>query len=266
MELFMHGGVSFEPYRIHYKTLFPSPNMHYLETYNASEGFFAFQTDLNDPGLQLLPNVSVFYEFIPLDKLEAAQNGSYTRFLTMDNVEKDKPYAMVISTNSGLWRYLIGDTVRFTDLYPHKIRITGRTRLFINTFGEELMIENAERALAHACDVTGASVHEYTVAPVFMDTQQKGTHQWLIEFESLPTDMETFTRILDRALMDQNSDYEAKRLDTGTMDMPQITSMKTGSFYRWMALNDKLGGQNKVPRLWSTRQYAEALLKINEGL
>ncbi len=128
------------------------------------------------------------------------------------------------------------------------------------------MIENAERALAHACDVTGASVHEYTVAPVFMDTQQKGTHQWLIEFEALPTDMETFTRILDRALMDQNSDYEAKRLDTGTMDMPQITSMKTGSFYRWMALNDKLGGQNKVPRLWSTRQYAEALLKINEGL
>jgi hypothetical protein len=266
MELFMHGGVSFEPYRVHYKSLFPSPDMHYLETYNASEGFFAFQTDLNDPGLQLLPNVSVFYEFIPLDKLEAAQNGSYTRFLTMDNVEKDTPYAMVISTNSGLWRYLIGDTVRFTGLYPHKIRITGRTRLFINTFGEELMIENAERALAHACDVTGASVHEYTVAPVFMDTRKKGTHQWLIEFESMPPDMETFTQILDRALMDQNSDYEAKRLDTGTMDMPQITSMKTGSFYRWMALNDKLGGQNKVPRLWSTRQYAEALLKINEGL
>ncbi|HOO43269.1 MAG TPA: GH3 auxin-responsive promoter family protein, partial [Bacteroidales bacterium] len=235
MELFMHGGVSFEPYRVHYKSLFPSPDMHYLETYNASEGFFAFQT-------------------------------SYTRFLTMDNVEKDKPYAMVISTNSGLWRYLIGDTVRFTGLYPHKIRITGRTRLFINTFGEELMIENAERALAHACDVTGASVHEYTVAPVFMDTRKKGTHQWLIEFESMPPDMETFTQILDRALMDQNSDYEAKRLDTGTMDMPQITSMKTGSFYRWMALNDKLGGQNKVPRLWSTRQYAEALLKINEGL
>lgn len=266
MELFMHGGVSFEPYRVHYQALFPSEKMHYLETYNASEGFFAFQTDLNDPGLQLLPNVSVFYEFIPLEKLQAAENGSYMHFLTMAEVEVDKPYALVISTNSGLWRYLIGDTVRFTQLYPHKIRITGRTKLFINTFGEELMIENAERALARACNLTGASVYEYTVAPVFMDHLHKGAHQWLIEFEEMPPDPEIFTRILDRSLMDLNSDYEAKRRDTGTMDPPVITAVRKGCFYRWLAVNDKLGGQNKVPRLWSTREYAEALLRINEKL
>lgn len=266
MELFMHGGINFEPYRVHYQSLFPSEKMRYLETYNASEGFFAFQTNLNDPGLQLLPNVSVFYEFIPLEKLQAAENGSYTDFLTMTEVEVDKPYALVISTNSGLWRYLIGDTVRFTELYPHKIRITGRTKLFINTFGEELMIENAERALSRACSLTGASVHEYTVAPVFMDGKRKGSHQWLIEFEQMPPAMDQFTQILDESLMDLNSDYEAKRRDTGTMDPPTITVVKKGCFYRWLALNDKLGGQNKVPRLWSTREYVEALLKINEGL
>ena len=266
MELFMHGGVNFEPYRVHYKALFPSPCMHYLETYNASEGFFAFQTDLNDPGLQLLPNVSVFYEFIPLEKLQAAENGTFTDFLTMADVETNKPYAMVISTNSGLWRYLIGDTVRFTQLYPHKIRIIGRTKLFINTFGEELMIENAERALSRTCDLTGTSVHEYTVAPVFMDTRRKGAHQWLIEFETMPQDLKTFTEILDKELMQVNSDYEAKRLHTGTMDPPRIEPMKKGCFYRWMALNDKLGGQSKVPRLWNNRDYVEDLLGINESL
>ena len=266
MELFMHGGVCFEPYRVHYRELFPSPDMHYMETYNASEGFFAFQTDLNDPGLQLLPNVSVFYEFIPLDKLAAAQNGSFTRFLTLSEVRTDQPYAMVISTNSGLWRYLIGDTVRFTQLYPHKIIISGRTKLFINAFGEELMIENAERALARACTMTGASVHEYTVAPVYMDGQNKGAHQWLIEFEKMPPDPEAFCGMLDKALMEVNSDYQAKRLDTGTMDPPLITSLKQGSFYRWLAFNNKLGGQTKVPRLWNTREYAEALLEFNEKL
>lgn len=266
MELFMHGGVCFEPYRGHYKELFPSADMHYMETYNASEGFFAFQTDLNDPGLQLLPNVSVFYEFIPLDKLEAAQNGSYTKFLTLSEVQTDQPYALVISSSSGLWRYLIGDTIRFTQRYPHKIMITGRTKLFINTFGEELMIENAEKALARTCSLTGASVHEYTVAPVYMDGQNKGSHQWLIEFETPPHDPEAFKGILDRSLMDVNSDYHAKRLDTGTMDPPQITSMKKGSFYRWLAMNNKLGGQNKVPRLWSNREYVEGLLEINEKL
>ncbi|NLH22922.1 MAG: GH3 auxin-responsive promoter family protein, partial [Bacteroidales bacterium] len=234
--------------------------------YNASEGFFAFQTDLEDPGLQLLPNVDVFYEFIPMDKLEAAQNGSYTRFLTLQEVQTDQPYALVISTSSGLWRYLIGDTIRFTQRNPHKIMITGRTKLFINTFGEELMIENAERALARACNLTGASVHEYTVAPVYMDGQKKGAHQWLIEFETVPPDPAVFKGILDRSLMDVNSDYHAKRLDTGTMDPPQITSMKKGSFYRWLAMNDKLGGQSKVPRLWSNRDYVEALLEINEKL
>ena len=266
MELYMHGGVSFDPYRVHFQKLFPSDNMHYLETYNASEGFFAFQTDLSDPGMHLLPNVGVFYEFIPLEKLEAAENGTFTQFLTLAEVENDKPYAMVITTNSGLWRYSIGDTVRFTGRNPHKLVITGRTKLFINTFGEELMVENAEKALALTCKETGASVFEYTVAPVFMDTENRGAHQWLVEFEALPPNTADFVEKLDKNLMQVNSDYHAKRMDTGTMDPPQLVLMKKGSFYKWMAQNDKLGGQHKVPRLWNTRQYAEVLLKVNESI
>lgn len=266
MELFMHGGVSFEPYRVHFQKIFPSPNMRYMETYNASEGFFAFQTDLSDPGMFLLPNVRVFYEFVPLEKWEAAENGTYTDFLTLDQVTTDKPYALVISTNSGLWRYSIGDTIRFTQLYPHKLVITGRTQLFINTFGEELMIENAEKALAQTCQQTGATVFEYTVAPVFMGDKEKGAHQWLIEFESLPSDLEHFVSVLDKQLMQANSDYHAKRLDTGAMGPPQLVVMKKNSFYKWMAQNNRLGGQNKVPRLWSDRKYAEGLLKINESI
>lgn len=266
MELFMHGGVNFEPYRVHFQKLFPSPNMCYMETYNASEGFFAFQTDLSDPGMFLLPNVGVFYEFIPLEHLEDAENGTYTELLTLDRVVKDTPYALVISTNSGLWRYSIGDTVRFTQLYPHKLVITGRTKLFINTFGEELMIENAEKALAQTCRQTGATVSEYTVAPVFMDENNKGAHQWLIEFETLPGSTEDFMRTLDEQLMQSNSDYHAKRLGTGAMGPPQLVIMKKNSFYTWLAQNNRLGGQHKVPRLWSDRQYAEELLKIHESI
>ncbi|MFA7182388.1 MAG: GH3 auxin-responsive promoter family protein [Bacteroidales bacterium] len=266
MELFMHGGISFEPYRSQYKELFPLDTMHYLETYNASEGFFAFQTDLSDGGLQLTVNNGVFYEFIPLDKLEQALNGSYVAFDTIGTVSTGKTYAMVITTNSGLWRYLIGDTVRFTSLYPHKIKITGRTKLFINAFGEELMIENAEKALAETCEKTGSAVNEYTVAPVFMEGNGKGAHQWLIEFEKAPEDTDLFVRLLDSAIMEHNSDYEAKRLHTGTMDSPHVVILNKGCFYKWMAQENRLGGQSKVPRLWSTRQYVETLLKINEQL
>ncbi len=266
MELFIHGGINFEPYRAQYKELFPNPNMHYLETYNASEGFFAFQTDLEDPGMQVMSYAGVFYEFIPLDKLDDALAHRFTAFDTLETVKKDTPYAMVITTNAGLWRYLIGDTVRFTSLYPHKIRIVGRTQLFINAFGEELMIENAERSLAAACERTHARVSEYTVAPVFMDDSAKGAHQWLIEFEQEPDSAIAFLQELDSALMRHNSDYEAKRIETGTMNPPVIVSLKKGCFYRWMARNDKLGGQSKVPRLWGTRQFADELLEVNASL
>lgn len=266
MELFMHGGINFEPYRTQYKELFPNPDMHYMETYNASEGFFAFQTDLNDPGMQVMSYAGVFYEFIPLDKLEDALAHKFTAFDTLETVVKDKPYAMVISTNAGLWRYLIGDTVRFTSLYPHKIRIVGRTQLFINAFGEELMIENAERSLAEACAQSHAIVNEYTVAPVFMEGNSKGAHQWLIEFEHLPNNMEQFVQALDSALMSHNSDYTAKRIETATMNPPQVVVLKPKCFYHWLADNGKLGGQSKVPRLWNTRQFADSLLAINASL
>ena len=266
MELFMHGGISFAPYRAQYAQLFPLSQMHYLETYNASEGFFALQTDLNEPGMQLLPNLDTFYEFIPLSKLPEALAGSYTHFETLETVKTDTVYALVISTNAGLWRYLIGDTVKFTSTCPHKIIITGRTQLFINAFGEELMIDNAEKAISEACEASHALVGDYTVAPVFMEGTKKGAHQWLIEFEQAPADMALFTQELDKALIRHNSDYEAKRIETGTMAPPQITVLANGTFYRWMAQNDRLGGQCKVPRLWSDRKYIDPLLEISRSL
>lgn len=263
MELFMHGGISFEPYRQQYQELFPSPNMHYMETYNASEGFFSFQTDLNDRGMQLLTNNGIFYEFIPMDRLQDALDGTFTAFDTIESVRPGVVYAMVISTNAGLWRYLIGDTVRFTSTYPHKIVIAGRTQLFINAFGEELMIENAENALSETCATLHCAVNEYTVAPLFMEGDKKGAHQWLIEFEKAPADMAVFTNTLDQALIKRNSDYEAKRLKTGTMALPDVHVLKSGTFYRWMGQQNKLGGQSKVPRLWNTRQYVDSILAMD---
>jgi hypothetical protein len=266
LELFMHGGICFEPYREQYLQLIPSPDMHYMETYNASEGFFALQDDPFDSGMLLLPNCGVFYEFIPLKRLHEAIEGSFIHFDTMESVQTGVEYAMVISTNGGLWRYLIGDTVRFTSLLPHKIVITGRTKLFINAFGEELMIDHAEKALVESCSKHRAVVSDFTVAPIFMDNYAKGAHEWLIEFETPPSDLTLFASDLDVALCRQNSDYEAKRAQNATMLPLTMVVLEKGCFYRWMEQRNRLGGQNKVPRLHGTGTHVEELLAINKTL
>jgi hypothetical protein len=259
MELFMHGGISFTPYREQYRELIPSDDMHYMDIYNASEGFFAFQDNPADPAMLLLPDNDVFYEFIPLGKLPEAREGRYTPD-TIATVKKGINYAMVITTSGGLWRYLIGDTVMFTSLQPHKIKITGRTRHFINVFGEELIVDNAESALRKACEITGARITDYTVAPIFMDSTAKGAHEWLIEFAVPPNNVEEFANLLDVALCAENSDYEAKRSKNTTLRRLQLHAAPAGTFYKWMESRNKLGGQNKVPRLNNTREYVDELL------
>ncbi len=259
LELFMHGGINFTPYRKQYKELIPTDKMNYMETYNASEGFFGIQDDLNDPGMLLMLDYGVFYEFIPLNEI----THPHPNAKTIENVELGVDYAMVITTNSGLWRYMIGDTVRFTSLRPHKIIITGRTKHYINAFGEELMIENAERALEKACAVTNAVIKEYTAAPIFMGEETKGAHEWLIEFETMPTSLENFTELLDKTLQEVNSDYEAKRYKSITLEGPRVTVARYHLFIDWLKSKNKLGGQNKIPRLANNREYIDELLKLN---
>jgi hypothetical protein len=266
LELFMHGGINFDPYRTEYHSLIPDSNMCYMENYNASEGYFGFQDQINEGSMLLLTDNGVFYEFIPMERLSDALSGKYSSFETVATIKTGINYAMVITTNSGLWRYLIGDCIRFTSLSPHKFIITGRTQLFINAFGEELMINNAERALAVACDKHGLSVVNYTVAPLFMAEGSKGSHQWLIEFSNPPADLKAFTIDLDFELCQVNSDYEAKRKNSVTMVAPSIVSLKRGSFYEWMRLKGKLGGQNKVPRLFSSRIYVDELLDLQSEM
>lgn len=258
LEVFFHGGVSFAPYREQYRKLLPDPKMHYMETYNASEGFFAIQDDLTDSSMLLMLDYGVYYEFIPAD--EAYYDNPRT--LTIGEVEKGVNYAMVISTDGGLWRYAIGDTVEFTSLYPHKIKITGRTKHFINVFGEEVIIDNAEKALDKACLDTGAHITEYTAGPVFMGTETRGAHEWVIEFDREPNDIERFTVTLDTALKAVNSDYEAKRYKDFTLSMPLVRVVPPGTFYKWFRERDKLGGQNKMPRLSNSREFIESVLEI----
>lgn len=262
MELFMHGGIGFEPYREIYKKLFPFPNMHYLENYNASEGYFGFQDNLSVKGMTFTAGLGVFFEFVRMDRLNAATDYSHLPSCTIDEVEQDVNYAVVISTVGGLWRYLIGDTVKFVSLSPRRFIISGRTKLYINAFGEELMIDNAEKALVEACKEHGAIVTEFTVAPVFMEmkeTATKGAHKWVIEFEKEPEDLEAFADTLDRQLTMQNSDYEAKRSGNATMGRLQLVAVPKGTFYKWMSARGKIGGQNKVPRLFNTDEYVKEL-------
>ncbi len=261
LEAFFHGGVSFSPYQKQFMEIVPSSQMHYLETYNASEGFFALQDDFRKDDLLLVLDYGIFYEFIPFDKLDG---GNY-KALTIAEVEKNKNYAMVISTNGGLWRYLIGDTVKFTSLYPHKIKITGRIKHYINVFGEELMVDNVEEALKIATRKTNSAIADYTVAPVFMDEHKKGRHQWAIEFVKPPKDLEYFTDLLDNALKSVNSDYEAKRYKDLTLQKLKINVVKPGIFYCWLQKRGKLGGQHKVPRLSNDREILEEILKLNEA-
>ncbi|TCO11038.1 GH3 auxin-responsive promoter [Natronoflexus pectinivorans] len=259
LELFIHGGVSFVPYRQQYHDLIPSGEMNYLETYNASEGFFAIQDDFSSSAMLLMLDYGVFYEFMPLSEL----GKSHPKTLLIDEVEIGVDYAMIITTNGGLWRYLIGDTIRFESKTPHKIIITGRTKHFINAFGEEMMIENAEKALETACKETGAVIKEYTAAPVYMSAESKGRHQWLIEFESEPKNPSRFMELLDETLKEVNSDYEAKRYKDMTLVMPDLVTARKGLFFDWLKKKKKLGGQNKVPRLANNREYMDDLLELN---
>lgn len=258
LELFIHGGVSFLPYKEQFREFIPSDQMRYMETYNASEGFFGIQNDPDSNDMLLMLDYGVFYEFIPLENLEDENPLS----LTVADVELNKNYAIVISTNSGLWRYMIGDTIYFTSLFPHKFRISGRTKHFINAFGEEVIIDNAEKALMSACEKTGATVKEYTAGPVYMDNRAKGSHEWLIEFSREPNDFDLFKRSLDKALQDANSDYEAKRYKDMNLLPPKVHSVPEGSFYKWFHSKGKLGGQNKMPRLSNDRKYVEEMLSI----
>lgn len=259
LEVFFHGGVSFTPYREQYKRIITSPGMHYMETYNASEGFFGLQVDPADPSMTLMTDYGVFYEFIPLDTLGTPQQ----QVLPLWQTETGVNYALVISTSGGLWRYQIGDTVRFTDASRARFVISGRTKSFINAFGEELIVDNAEKGLAQACRQTGAEVSEYTAAPVFMDDNGKCRHQWLIEFRRRPSSLEEFAAALDQALQSINSDYEAKRYKNITLQPLEIVEARPGLFNDWLKSCGKLGGQHKVPRLANDRHLIEPLLKLN---
>ena len=259
LEMFFHGGVAFTPYREQYRKLIPSANMHYMETYNASEGFFGIQDDPSDLSMSLMLDYGVFYEFIPMDELESPN----PHVVPLWGVETGRNYAMLISTSSGLWRYMIGDTVRFTGKDPYKFVITGRTKFFINAFGEELIVDNAEVGLAEACRQTGAQVLEYTAAPVFMDGEGKCCHQWLVEFAKEPADIALFARILDETLQHVNSDYEAKRYKDITLQPLELVAARKGLFHDWLASKGKLGGQHKVPRLSNNRVHIEEMLAFN---
>jgi hypothetical protein len=259
IEVFFHGGVAFTPYRKQYEELITSPNMHYMETYNASEGFFGLQNDPTDKSMLLMLDYDVFYEFIPMDEI-GKENPT---IVPLWGVETGKNYAMVISTSCGLWRYEIGDTVQFTSTNPYKFIISGRTKHFINAFGEELIVDNAEKGLAYACEQTGAEVSEYTAAPVFMDLNAKCRHQWLIEFKKRPADLQQFSDLLDQRLQEINSDYEAKRYKNITLQHLEIIEARENLFNDWLKLRGKLGGQHKVPRLSNSREHIEQLLSLN---
>ncbi len=259
LEVFFHGGVAFTPYREQYHRLITSPHMHYMETYNASEGFFGLQDDPSDSSMSLMVDYGVFYEFIPMNEL----GSDNPTVVPLWGVETGQNYAMVITTSSGLWRYQIGDTVRFTSLRPYKFIITGRTKSFINAFGEELIVDNAERGLDVACKSTDAEVREYTAAPVFMDEHGQCRHQWLIEFSRPPRDLEAFAQRLDLALQTLNSDYEAKRYKDITLQRLQVIPARCGVFDEWLRSQGKLGGQHKVPRLSNDRRIIEQILGLN---
>jgi len=260
LELFMHGGVNFEPYREQYNSIIPKLGMNYYQTYNASEGFFGIQSDNDSEDMLLMLDYGIFYEFIPMENIHE----KHPKTLTINEVEIGKNYAIVISTNAGLWRYLIGDTVSFTSKSPFKIKVTGRTKHFINAFGEELIIENAERGLKIACERTNAVINEFTAGPIFMNNSSGGGHEWIIEFEREPIDMDSFANVLDLSLQEINSDYEAKRSFRGNLSFPKIHSVEKGTFYDWMKGRNKLGGQNKVPRLSNDRKYLDDILVMME--
>lgn len=261
LEVYFHGGVNFDPYIDQYNRLLPRSDFRYYEIYNASEGFFAIQDRNEVKELLLMLDYGIFYEFIPMDTYETEKE----HIIPLSQVEEGKNYAVVITTNAGLWRYKIGDTVRFTSTNPYRIKITGRTKHHINVFGEELIIENAEVALRKATQLTQSEIIDYTVAPIFMEGKEKGAHEWIIEFKTPPQDISVFMQLLDSALQEVNSDYEAKRHNNTTLNPPKINVGRNKLFYDWLKEKDKLGGQHKIPRLSNSRQTLEELLAINRN-
>ena len=260
LEVFFHGGIAFTPYRKQYEQIITSPKMHYMETYNASEGFFGLQDDPADRSMLLMLDYGVFYEFIPLEEV-GTDNPTV---VPLEGVETNRNYAIVISTSCGLWRYMIGDTISFTSKHPYKFVITGRTKYFINAFGEELIMDNAEKGLAYACEQTGAQVKEYTAAPVYMDENAKCRHQWLIEFSVEPDNLDRFADLLDKKLQQINSDYEAKRSHNVTLQHLEVVKARPELFNDWLKSKGKLGGQHKVPRLSNSRKNMDELLEMNK--
>lgn len=259
LEVYFHGGVSFNPYKEQYKKILPRKNFNYYEIYNASEGFFAIQDRNKADDLLLMLDYGIFYEFIPMDVYKTLNQ----RTIPLWEVQTNVNYAILITTNAGLWRYKIGDTVRFTSLSPYRIKVTGRTKHHINVFGEELIIENTEEALKSVCGKTAAQIKDYTAAPIFMEGKEKGGHEWIIEFRQEPEDIEYFIELLDNALKSLNSDYEAKRYNNMTLKMPLVHVARSNLFYDWLKSKDKLGGQHKIPRLSNERDYIEELLLMN---
>jgi len=259
LEVYFHGGVSFVPYLDQYKAILPKSNFKYYEIYNASEGFFAIQDQNDSSELLLMLDYGIFYEFIDMETYGSTQ----PKVIPLSEVELHRNYAVIITTNAGLWRYKIGDTVRFTSIDPYRIKVSGRTKHHINAFGEELIIENAENALQQVCAMTNAEIVEYTAAPVFMSGKTKGSHDWLIEFKTLPKDIHQFNRLLDSTLKSLNSDYEAKRLNDMTLNMPKVHIARERLFYDWLKQHNKLGGQHKIPRLSNNREYMDELLGLN---
>jgi hypothetical protein len=258
LEVFFHGAVAFAPYRSLFKSLIPSDKMRYWETYNASEGFFGIQDQKNSEELLLMLDYGIFYEFVPVEELE----NEHPKALRLDEVQLDKNYAMVITTNAGLWRYNIGDTIKFTSRNPYRIKISGRTKHFINAFGEEVIVENAESAITKACHETGAVIDNFTAAPVYLSEGKRGSHEWIIEFKVKPSSIDLFIKVLDSTLRAINSDYDAKRKHDMALVEPIVHSVEEGTFYNWMKRRGKLGGQNKVPRLFNSRDYVDDILKM----
>lgn len=258
LEFYFHGAVNFNPYREQFKKLIPSDNMYYLETYNATEGFFGIQDQSESEELLLMLDYGIYYEFLPMEDLHSEN----PKTLSLDQVQVNKNYALIISTNAGLWRYMIGDTIKFTSLSPHRIQITGRTKHFINAFGEELIIDNAEKGLSKACRETKAIIRDYTACPIYFYEDEIGGHEWIIEFEQQPDNIEHFTDILDQTLREINSDYDAKRYKDMALRRPLLHLAPEGTFYHWMKNRGKLGGQNKVPRLANDRAYVDEILKM----
>ncbi|MCK9500692.1 MAG: GH3 auxin-responsive promoter family protein [Lascolabacillus sp.] len=256
IEVFFHGGVSFIPFRSQFNKLIPSDKMNYWETYNASEGFFGVQFTPESSDMLLILDNEVYYEFIPVEEWDKEN----PQTVPLEGVEIGRQYAMVISTSGGLWRYKIGDTVQFSSINPYLFRLTGRTKQFINAFGEELIVDNADKAIEEACLKTGAKVNEYTAAPVYFSESHNGAHEWLIEFETEPNDLKEFTLLLDESLKKLNSDYEAKRSYNLSLNIPVVRSLEKGVFYSWMKQREKIGGQNKVPKLSNDRRYIDCIL------